>query len=167
MKKSRILILLFFSLSLIAMFSLLAPASMIAHGCGGSGGQAPNPSESAPPLEITISSFAFSPVDLQALPGQTVQVFNTDAKPHTITSENAPDDFVGNAGDPKSFDTGLIEGDSQSSFTVPAAAQPGDVLYYYCTVHKNQMATPNGTITIIGAAPSAGPPPSAPMIPGY
>lgn len=94
---------------------------------------------------ITISGFAFSPQNLNAAPGATVTVVNKDPTPHSVTSESAPGAFTPGAVGGVQFDTGPFTG--QRTFTIPASAQPGTVVPYFCTVHRQGMAN-TGQITI-------------------
>ncbi len=137
-------------------------------GCGGSdggmlsaqstGGGTPvsNPTGSTTPgggtvattYVITISNMTFSPLNLHARPGATITVENRDAMPHSVTSEVLVGAYTPGAPNGITpFDTGVFSL-AQRTFTVPANATAGTVIPYYCTVHRQLMATPNGTITV-------------------
>ncbi|HSA59309.1 MAG TPA: plastocyanin/azurin family copper-binding protein [bacterium] len=93
---------------------------------------------------ITIDDFVFSPLNLSAKPGETVCVVNNDTSAHTVTSESAPDAFD----DDGRFDSGLLNAGDDGSITVPATADAGEVIPYYCDVHLGAMVPPNGSITV-------------------
>ena len=146
--------------SLLGM--LLIGITLIVFGNGGSAGcngngmnNAISPSVSQV-FTITIQDFAYNPTDLVANAGDIIRVINLDNHTHTLTSESAPDVFDDTSVTVNGFDTGGIGPGAEVDFTVPADVQVGDVLYFYCSIHKEQMATPNGTITIGGLASSSG-----------
>jgi plastocyanin len=132
--------------------TLAVAACAFVAACGSS-----TPSTSPSGFTITISSFSFSPLNLNAPPGATVTVVNDDNTPHSVTSETAPETFTPGAVRGVSFDTGPFTG--QASFTLPSSAPNGTVIPYYCSVHKSAMTTRTGTITIqVTAAPDGGAP---------
>ncbi len=119
-------------------------------GCGSSsssGGTTRTPSTG---FFISISSFNFSPVNLAAPPGATITVINDDGAPHSVTSENAPETYTPGGVAGVSFDTGAFTG--QATFTLPSGIADGTVIPYYCSVHRDMMATKTGTITIQASA---------------
>jgi plastocyanin len=120
----------------------------LAVGCGGS--SSTSSGQTASGFTITIASMAFAPLGLAVPPGATVTVVNRDSMAHSVTSEAAPNAFTPGAVSGVSFDTGPFTG--TRTITIPANAPEGAVIPYYCTVHGNTMATPNGTITIHAAA---------------
>jgi plastocyanin len=127
-------------------------------GCGGSGGgDGPSPQQPTG-LVITISGLRFSPLALSAPPGATITVVNADGMPHSVTSQATAGSYVRGAVGGVSFDTGEFSS-GQRTIVIPANAQNGAVVPYFCTSHLGTMATPNGTITIgAAAAPTASPP---------
>jgi plastocyanin len=94
---------------------------------------------------ITIDEFAFSPLNLNVKPGETVCVSNDDATAHTVTSESAPDAFD----DDGRFDSGLLNAGEDGFIVIPDNAGVGDVIPYYCDVHLGTMVPPNGTVTVV------------------
>ncbi len=112
----------------------------------------------APTNVLTISNLAFSPLSMQVAPGAVVTVRNLDGMPHSVTSEASPSAFRPAAVAGIQFDTGAFTG--EASFTIPAGAAVGTVIPYYCRVHTSTMATPNGQIEVVAAAPSAQPTPA-------
>jgi plastocyanin len=94
---------------------------------------------------ITIDSFIFSPVTLSAKPGEVIKVVNNDTTTHTVTSESALNAFDDN-GD---FDSNDLNGGQEGSIVIPSDATVGGSLFFYCEIHKADMDTPNGTITIV------------------
>ena len=120
---------------------------------GSSGGGS---STTASGFFVTISGMAFSPLELAVPPGATVTVLNRDAMAHSVTSEAVAGEFKPGAVSGVSFDTKPFTG--TATFTVPANAQDGTVIPYYCSTHLGTMATPNGTIRIAAEAqPAPGP----------
>jgi plastocyanin len=118
------------------------------------GGSTPAPAaapamEEAAPASLTISieNFAFVPPSLDVPPGATVTVRNGDPAPHSVTSESAPGEFAPGGVAGVAFDTGPFTG--ARSFTIPADAPPGTVVPFYCSVHRERMATPNGAIRVV------------------
>lgn len=105
---------------------------------------------------ITISGMRFAPLDLAVPPGATVTVLNRDGEVHSVTSQSAPSTFAPGGVAGVTFDTGLFL--NQRTFTIPASAPEGTVIPYYCTSHRELMATPNGTITIRAASQPVQPP---------
>jgi plastocyanin len=94
---------------------------------------------------IVIDGFVFTPLELDAEPGETICVINRDAEAHTVTSESAPNAFD----DDGRFDSGVLNQDEEGTITIPDNATPGDEIPYYCDVHLGTMDTPNGTITVV------------------
>jgi plastocyanin len=140
--------------------------------CGGSSSSsapapAPVPSGSGP--TITISSLAFSPLDLHVPPGATITVVNRDGMLHSVTSEATANAFTPGSVGGIAFDTGQFTG--VRTFSIPANAATGTVVPYYCTAHLGTMATPNGTITIDPSAATTGAAPAPTSggggMPGY
>lgn len=98
-------------------------------------------------MTISIQNFTFSPLNLTVMPGQTVNVVNMDGSmPHSVTSEATAGAFTPGAVNGVSFDTGAFTG--TASFVIPPNAPHGTVIPFYCTVHRQAMRTPNGTITV-------------------
>jgi hypothetical protein len=60
--------------------------------------------------------------------------------PHSATSESEKGKYRAGAVGGVSFDTGIIQGNSQGTFTVPANATVGTTAYYFCTIHAAAMA---------------------------
>jgi plastocyanin len=131
---------------------LVSLTASVAVGCGGSNSS----SSSAPGFFITISNLSFSPLSLRAPPGATVTVINNDSMAHSVTSQATSGSFTPGAVAGISFDTGAFTG--QRTFTLPSSAANGTVIPYFCTVHRNTMATPNGQITIDSTAVPSSPP---------
>jgi plastocyanin len=86
----------------------------------------------------------FANPDMVVQAGATITVQNQDTLPHTVTSEAAPNAFQPSG----AFDTGVIAGGGSATFTIPASAVSGTVLYYYCAIHTALMSPPNGMITV-------------------
>ncbi len=127
--------------------SLLAVLGVAAAACGSSStAPAPAPVPQGPGFFITISGMAFSPLNLHVPPGATVTVLNQDGILHSVTSESSPNAFTPGSVGGVSFDTGQFTG--TKTFTIPGTAASGTVIPYFCTFHRNTMATPNGSITI-------------------
>ncbi len=120
----------------------------LAASCGGS--SSPAPSASGSGFFITIFNMSFSPLDLHAPPGATVTVVNDDGIDHSVTSEASANAFTFGSVAGISFDTGPFTG--TRSFRLPSNAPNGTVVPYFCTVHKAQMNTRNGLITIDSSA---------------
>ena len=136
----------------IARVALVALTASVAVGCGGSNSS----TSSTPGFFITISNLSFSPLNLRAPPGATVTVINNDSMAHQVVSEATSGSFVPGAVAGISFDTGAFTG--QKSFTLPSGAANGTLVPYFCNIHKNTMATPNGQITIDSTAVPSSPP---------
>ncbi len=137
-----------------------AVAAVLVASCGGSGSQASN---LPPGFYIVISGLAFSPLDLHVPPGASVTVLNNDGMAHSVTSEATPNAFTFATVKDVSFDTHEFMSGVQT-FTIPAAAEDGTVISYYCSTHMDQMATPNGTITVdVNAQPQPAPAMSSDM----
>jgi len=136
----------------IARVALVALTASVAVGCGGSNSS----TSSTPGFFITISNLSFSPLNLRAPPGATVTVINNDSMAHQVVSEATSGSFVPGAVAGISFDTGAFTG--QKSFTLPSGAANGTLVPYFCNIHKNTMATPNGQITIDSTAAPSSPP---------
>lgn len=100
-------------------------------------------------VTVTISGFAYSPVSVNAKPGDTIHFVNNDSMAHTATSETADNDFTpGSAGNVQ-FDTGSIAGGGGTvDIPIPSNATSGTTVPYYCAIHTSGMATPNGHISI-------------------
>jgi plastocyanin len=79
---------------------------------------------------ITISNFAYSPVDLTVAPGATVTVTNHDSTTHTLTAHPG-----------SAFNTGDIGPGKTASFTAPTT--PGSYPYI-CLIHQFM----HGTLTV-------------------
>ena len=138
---------------LLAARSLLTLGVVaLAAACGG-GSSNSSSTPLGPGYFITISGMSFSPLDLHVPPGGTVTVINRDSMPHSVTSETAANAFTPGAVAGVSFDTGEFAG--QKSFTIPTTAAEGTVIPYYCTLHRQTMVTPNGTITVDKSAAQA------------
>ena len=115
----------------------------------------PNKCSRPPGFYISISGGTFSPLNLAAPPGATVTVINDDPVPHSVTSQTTSGSFTPGAVSGVSFDTGAFIDDR--SFTLPSSAPNTSLVYYYCSVHRDMMRTPNGSITIDTSA-QPGPP---------
>ncbi len=124
---------------------------------------------------ITISNLAYSPLDLHVPAGATVTVVNKDGMDHSVTSEATSGSYTpGAPSGVAPFDTGAFSS-GQKTFTLPANTPAGTVIPYYCSVHRQTMATPNGTITVdpaaqatAGTTSSTSTPTAAPVsMPGY
>ncbi|MBI5375298.1 MAG: Ig-like domain-containing protein [Candidatus Schekmanbacteria bacterium] len=102
---------------------------------------------------ITISNFAFSPVNLGAVPGAVITVTNEDEFTHTVTSASKPLNYTKGSVKGISFDTGsFINTDGSKTIEIPVTATVGTVIPYFCTEHTNTMTTKNGFITIVNPA---------------
>lgn len=132
--------------SMHARSALIGTLAVVAAGCGSSSSSSPAPPPQGSGFFITISSLAFSPLDLRVPPGATVTVVNRDGMAHSVTSEAHANDFTPGAVGGVAFDTGPFTG--TRTFTIPSSAAANTVVPYYCTVHRGAMATPNGTLTI-------------------
>jgi len=128
----------------LASLALLAASALVS--CGGSSVSG----SSAKGFYISITNLAYSPLDLQAPPGATITVINNDAMQHSVTSEATSGAFTFGSVAGISFDTQPFTG--TVTFTLPAGAANGTVIPFFCTVHRNTMATPNAQITINSAA---------------
>lgn len=80
---------------------------------------------------ITIKDFTFAPSPLQAAPGATIKVSNSDSTAHTVTADD------------KAFDTGSIDAGGNATFTAPTA--PGTYAFH-CNIHS----TMKGSIRVNG-----------------
>ncbi len=96
---------------------------------------------------IFISSLSYIPQNLTVPPGATIVVLNEDPMPHSVTSEASADAFTPGAVAGVSFDAS-VPSNAQTSFEIPSTAPVGTVVPFYCSVHRNAMNTPNGSITI-------------------
>jgi plastocyanin len=125
----------------------------------GTGGGTPTPGA----YVITISNMSFSPLDLHVPPGATVEVVNKDGIDHSVTSEATPGSYTPGAPSGLApFDTGVFA-TGQKTFTLPSSATAGTAIPYYCSVHRQTMATPNGMITVDpGAQATSSTTPSTP-----
>ncbi len=140
----------------LAALSLLAAAGAAGVACGGSSSDDGGGDSLPAGFYITISGMRFAPLDLAVPPGATVTVLNRDGEVHSVTSQSAPSSFAPGGVAGVTFDTGLFLG--QRTFAIPAGAPEGTVIPYYCTSHRELMATPNGTITIRAASQPVQPP---------
>lgn len=98
---------------------------------------------------VTISGFAFSPVTTVVAAGDTITWHNSDATPHTATSNNG------------AFDTGPIAAGTDGKTVTFAVA---GTFTYHCSIHPSMT----GTITVQAAAtppPTTLPPTPAPTAP--
>ncbi len=77
---------------------------------------------------IQIVDFGYAG-ELVVKPGQTVQVVNEDGVPHTVTANDG------------SFDTGVIGGNANGSFTTPNA---DGTFSFICTIHPSM----SGELTV-------------------
>lgn len=148
----------------LAKVAVVAVAGLALAACGGSSSSSSS-RPTTPGFYIVISGMAFSPLNLHVPPGGTVTVLNDDSTSHSVTSESAPNAFTPGSVAGISFDTGPFTGNR--SFTLPAGVANGTAIPYFCTVHRNTMATPNGTITIDSTATPGSPPGAPPGMPGY
>ncbi len=96
---------------------------------------------------LFISSLSYIPQNLTVPPGATIVVLNEDPMPHSVTSEASADAFTPGAVAGVSFDAS-VPSNAQTSFEIPSTAPVGTVVPFYCSVHRNAMNTPNGSITI-------------------
>ncbi len=110
-------------------------------------GSTPSAANSGNTFLIVISSLSYIRQDLTVPPGATIVVLNEDPMPHSVTSEASADAFTPGAVAGVSFDAS-VPSNSQTSFEIPSTAPVGTVVPFYCSVHKNAMHTPNGSITI-------------------
>jgi plastocyanin len=143
----------------------LVPGALLAAACGGAysspgGGSAAGNGNG---FYLTISGMAFAPLELSVPAGATVTVLNRDSMAHSVTSEVGAGQFKPGAVSGVSFDTKAFTG--TATFTIPAGAQDGTVIPYYCSTHLGAMATPTGTIRIAAEAQPAPPPGGTPR--GY
>ena len=127
----------------------VAAAALWLAGCGSSGGGGGG-STLPNGFYISIAGMAFSPLQLAVPPGGTVTVLNRDGMNHTVTSEAADGDFTPGSVGGVDFDTGSFIG--SKTFTIPSTAADGTVIPYYCKIHTNSMATPNGSIRVDSTA---------------
>lgn len=91
-------------------------------------------------LTITITNFAYAPVNLTVPAGAVVTVLNKDTVPHSVTSQATAGAFVPGAVAGVSFDSGVIAAGATGQFTIPLSAVSGTVVPYFCTVHPGTMA---------------------------
>ncbi len=96
---------------------------------------------------ITISNFSFSPLNIGVAPGTVITVRNEDDVNHSVTSESRKGIFKKGSVGGISFDTGVFM-IPPHPITIPSDAHVGTIIPYFCTVHKDNMATPTGYITI-------------------
>ncbi|MEE8331286.1 MAG: plastocyanin/azurin family copper-binding protein [Acidimicrobiia bacterium] len=98
----------------------------------------------APPAnaDISVFDFGFAPANRTVDVGDTVSWANTGVAPHTVTADD------------RSFDSGfMFSGDPFSRrFDAPGA------FAYFCSIHPEMV----GTITVVGEATGAAPPPEQP-----
>ena len=113
---------------------------------GGSGGSTADSGVSATAALVTIQSFMYAPLNFTVAPGATVTVQNMDSVPHSLTSEAATGNFTLGGVNGVMFDTGIILAGGSAQITIPATAQSGTVIPFFCKVHTSAM--PQGTITI-------------------
>ncbi len=117
---------------------------------GGSGGHVADAGAdsgvSATAALVTIQSFMYAPLNLTVAPGASVTVQNMDSVPHSLTSEAAMGSFALGGVNGVMFDTDHMTANSTAQITIPASAQPGTVIPFFCKVHTSAM--PQGTITI-------------------
>ena len=126
--------------------SWAAAGAMALAACGG----ATLPQASGNTSLILIEDLRYIPQDLAVAPGATVIVRNDDLIAHSVTSEPSAGAFTPGAVAGISFDTGELTG-GITIIEIPADAADGTVVPYYCTVHKQAMTTPEGSITIRAA----------------
>ncbi|MGC3997556.1 MAG: plastocyanin/azurin family copper-binding protein [Anaeromyxobacter sp.] len=124
-------------------------------GSGGYGGGSPTgptgPTGLPDGFYITISNMAYSPLELHVPPGGTVTVLNRDTMPHSVTSEDAPEDYSPGGVDGVSFDTGEFAAGSRT-FTLPGDAPLETSVPYYCRTHHGSMSTPTGRVVVDDSA---------------
>jgi len=130
--------------------------------CGGSSDK--DPPNLGPPgyyLVISGGTAGASFAAITAPQGATITLVNTDTKAHHIVSQATLGAF--SPGSPASapFDSGPFTGVKTFQLkTVGGTTLPipeGTVLPFYCAIHTNLEATPNGTITVRSAAPPSPP----------
>jgi len=97
-------------------------------------------------MTITIQNFMYTPQHLTVAPGAMIMVMNMDTTAHTVTSEAAMDDFTPGAVNGIMFDTGSIAVNGTATISIPANAQTGTVVPFFCSIHTSAM--PQGDITI-------------------
>ena len=93
---------------------------------------------------ISIKKMAFKPHNLVVPAGATIVVKNLGSDTHSVTSQAKRNDHVPGGVNGVSFDTGEFTGKKEIS--IPATAQAGTVIPYYCSVHGKDMK--DGQITI-------------------
>jgi plastocyanin len=154
-------------------FIVLAGAAITLWACGSSsnnnGNTGPtntnptNPTKPSGPT-ISIGNYTFSPAELTVDAGTTIAIVNNDGFAHTVISETADNAFTEGAVNGVSFNSGTIPaatttgggpyggGNTTSpgngSISIPANAQSGTVIPFFCTIHKGMMSPANGHITI-------------------
>lgn len=107
-------------------------AAIVLSACSGPvGGSAPDSSpagtsssSSSAANTLVVTNFAFG-VLASVVPGTTITVVNSDAAPHTVTSDTAGD-----------FDV-PVDGNSTTTFTAPT--KPGSYPFH-CTYHSQMTA---------------------------
>lgn len=124
----------------------VAMSALALAGCGGDKG----PQASGNTSLIIISDLRYIPQDLTVAPGATIVVQNDDPIAHSVTSEASAGAFTPGAVANVSFDSGELT-DGVTVIQIPADAADGTVVPFYCTVHKQTMTTPEGSITIRAA----------------
>ena len=123
MKKNFLLALLL--INVLVFTSLSCSKSSDTPSTGGGGG-----SGGVAPTQVNILSMSYTPANLSVKVGTVVRWSNTDANPHTVTSN-----------DNSTFSSGTINyGASYSYTTVATGTFP-----YHCTIHGMTMAA---TLTV-------------------
>jgi plastocyanin len=90
------------------------------------------------PQAVTIEFRAFTPDQLDVLPGETVKWSNVSLQNHTVTADDG------------SFDSGTIGGGSSFSLTF---SSPGAYMYH-CTIHPDMMGEVDVRRVILDPLPS-------------
>ena len=81
-------------------------------------------------------------------PGTVITAKNNDNVNHSVTSESKRGNYKKGSVNGISFDTGIFML-SSPVIIIPDNAPIGTIIPYFCSVHRGNMATPTGYITII------------------
>ena len=144
------------------IWGVLAFAVAMAVGCGSSSNGGGGGGGGSGGTVLSISNLTFSPLDFTVDAGTQVTIKNNDGLEHDVSRQTADNTFTpgtvagvsfmalvpaasGGSGGPYGGSGGTP---GTTSFTIPAGTPSGTVIPYYCNIHKNTMATPNGHITV-------------------
>jgi plastocyanin len=136
-----------------AFLALVVTVILIAVGCTGSGKpvvrnatQNPSPVQqppgaqpptAAPPMAMVVTvnmtSNAFAPREIRAMPGDTITWTNSDQVPHTVTVD--PGNPVAGGPDSDTDQPDGINPGQSWTWKVPENATAGTTLYYHCRFH--------------------------------